>query len=94
MNAILLIFSLADQKSFENVKSLWLRYARDYADNLLPIFIVATKNDLEYSLDIGLIEEFLRTECLPFYEVSAKNTTPTDMFTDILQILISKKEIS
>jgi len=93
-NGYLLVFSLQDRHSFEEVKTLYSRIIQHKKSKCFPIVVVANKNDLnpraiqpdEITKTIHEIEK--KNPFIAYRECCAKNQKEVDvLFSDILQLM-------
>ena len=76
-NAIILVFDLTDQKSFNDLKNIWLNDIKNYADKNIQILIVGNKLDLieERKVTESQVINFCREKDYKYIEASAKEGT-------------------
>lgn len=75
--AIILVFDLTDQKSFNDLKNIWLNDVNDYAEKNIQIVIVGNKLDLieERKVTESQVINFCREKGYKYIEASAKEGT-------------------
>ena len=75
--AIILVFDLTDQKSFNDLKKNWLSDVKNYADKNVEIAIVGNKLDLinERKVTQSQVANFCRENKYKYFETSAKEGT-------------------
>ena len=88
VDAVLFVFSLNDNESFDNIKK-WIELYDTNSSTLIALkYLVGNKNDLEEIIDQKLIEEFSNQNKLPFISISAKdNNSIQHLFEEIAQKL-------
>lgn len=66
-------YDVTNQKSFENIRTIWLKNLRSVCDESLPLMILGNKNDLEKERVVSKLagEELAMSERLAFFETSA-----------------------
>ena len=76
-HAIILVFDLTDQNSFNDLKSKWLKDVKNYADKDIQILIVGNKLDLIEERKVSESEpiNFCREKGFKYIEASAKEGT-------------------
>eukprot|EP01127_Copromyxa_protea_P014405 TRINITY_DN4003_c0_g1_i1.p1 TRINITY_DN4003_c0_g1~~TRINITY_DN4003_c0_g1_i1.p1 ORF type:complete len:124 (-),score=21.31 TRINITY_DN4003_c0_g1_i1:37-408(-) len=74
-HAIIVIFDLTNQHSFDNVKN-WLREVERYERE--NVVIVDNKCDLEPAVDLDSVRDFCDQRDLIFFQASAKDGTSVD----------------
>ena len=75
--AIILVFDLTDQKSFDDLKNIWLKDIKNYADKNIQILIVGNKVDLieERKVTESQVINFCREKDYKYIDASAKEGT-------------------
>lgn len=75
--AIILVFDLTDQKSFNDLKKIWLKDVKSYADKNIQIVIVGNKLDLieQRKINESQTINFCRENGYKYIEASAKEGT-------------------
>ena len=75
--AIILVFDLTDQKSFDDLKKIWLNDINNYSDKNIQILIVGNKMDLieERKVTDSQVINFCREKGYKYIEASAKEGT-------------------
>ncbi|KAI6239847.1 Ras-related protein Rab-11A [Aphelenchoides fujianensis] len=83
----LLVFDIADRRSFEQAKEFWLGEIEEHVGARIPIVLVGNKADLEAQRTIERPEalEFARSRGMKFVETSA--LTPTNVDRAFLLLL-------
>lgn len=68
-----IVYDVTNQKSFENIRTIWLKNLRSVSDTSFPIMILGNKNDLqkEKVVSIQAGEELAMAEKMAFFETSA-----------------------
>lgn len=94
-DAVLLVFSVTDKTSFDNVKSL-IEKVRQLNVNNVPIVVVANKIDQIKKREVGKldIEKFSLCNSVPVLERSAAIPTPDvcSVFAELYKhVLINRK---
>ena len=88
VDAVLFVFSLNDNESFDNIKE-WIELYDTNSSTLMTLkYLVGNKNDLEEIIDQKLIEKFSDENDIPFISISAKdNKSIQRLFEEIAQKL-------
>ncbi len=76
-HAIVLVFDLTVQKTFNDLKNIWLKDVNNYAEKNIEILIVGNKSDLieERKADESQVINFCRDNGYKYIETSAKEGT-------------------
>eukprot|EP01084_Bolivina_argentea_P230129 388221_1 len=71
---ILLVYSIADNTTFETITSHWMQKIEDYARNVKLMVLIGNKTDLEHKRDVTAEDasEFAQNHGMLFVETSAK----------------------
>lgn len=91
-NAIVIVYDITDQESFEHIKS-WLDEIHNYAKENVLLFLVGNKSDLESSRRITHKQgsQVADQYNLKFFETSAKNTFNVEnIFVEATKTYIEK----
>lgn len=97
---ILLVYSIDDNKTFENLESKWIEEIKETIDiENIPLFLIGNKKDLEdeREVDEKIAREFANKNNFKFYETSAKTKENVDltfqeMINTILNNYLKEKE--
>ncbi|ODQ63564.1 ras-domain-containing protein [Nadsonia fulvescens var. elongata DSM 6958] len=92
--AILLVYDVCDEKSFENVKQ-WYQYIEDYANEDVEVTLVANKVDMSdkrvISTEKG--QAMARDLNVPYIETSSKaSINVEEAFTSIVKRFVDKQK--
>lgn len=91
----LIVFSLADHKSFEDVE-VWMRSLREYADPNIALVLIGSKCDLEDSREVLTEHAMAKASELGarYFETSAKTGQGiNDVFDEIPDTVINQKQL-
>ena len=93
--AIILVFDLTDQNSFNDLKNIWLNDVKNYGDINTQILIVGNKLDLieERKISESQVLNFCRENGYKYIEASAKEgTNILKIFEELSIDLVTKYE--
>ena len=75
-DGIILVYSINDRKSFENISKVWIPFISEFYDDIknIPIFLISNKNDLYLEEQVSYEESFelANNYNMKFFEFSAK----------------------
>ena len=94
-HAIILVFDLTDQNSFNDLKNIWLNDVKNYGDINTQILIVGNKLDLieERKISESQVINFCRENGYKYIEASAKEgTNILKIFEELSIDLVTKYE--
>lgn len=91
--AVILVFDLTDQKSFNDLNSTWLKDVKNYADKNVQILIVGNKLDLieQRKVTESQAINFCRENGYKYIEASAKEGTNILKIFEELSFDLAKK---
>ena len=71
-NAVLFVFALIDNESFDNINN-WMEYFKEnYSINEIPHLLLGNKCDLNNEISETLIDKFVKVNELTYIKTSAK----------------------
>lgn len=97
-NAVIFVYDITCQKSFEDIKSKWLPGVAPHVFTDTPFFLVGNKKDTDsdfiadrkVSFEDGL--KFAETNNMHFFELSVfLNENVNELFSSLLDILLTKE---
>ena len=97
---ILLVYSITDKQSFENLESNWINEINEFIDiKNIPIILIGNKKDLEMErvIDEKIGREFAQKFNLKFFETSSKtgenvNRAFEELINDVIKVNVEKKD--
>lgn len=92
-HAIVLIFDLTDEKSFEDLKKIWLVDIKNHANENIEIIIVGNKLDLfeQRQVKESDVQDFCQKNKYNYIEASAKEGTNILKIFEELSFVLSQK---
>ncbi|KAH0792444.1 Rab GTPase [Histomonas meleagridis] len=91
-DGILLVFDLTNQTSFDMVNE-WMNSIKENASSTVDIFLVGNKCDLEKVVTEDMINEFKRTNNVPYFETSARSGLGIqETFLEMAKVIKKRKE--
>ena len=94
-DAIILVFDLTEQNSFNDIKNIWIKDAKNYAEKNIQILIVGNKLDLieQRTVSQSQVINYCRENGYKYIEASAKDgTNILKIFEELSFELASKYE--
>jgi Ras-related protein Rab-11A len=95
----IIVYDVTNQKSFENIRTIWMKNLRNVCDENLPLMILGNKNDLEKDRAVSKLsgDELAMSEKLAFFETSALSgdniNSAFEIFTRKIYDREKKKEL-
>jgi small GTP-binding protein len=73
-HAVILVYDITNQESFESIKNFWLDEVENYADPGTLLVLVGNKSDLRegQTVQTETAAEFAKSKNMLFFETSAK----------------------
>ncbi len=92
-DAVIMVCDQSNLQSFDDVKSHWLKEAREHSEEDSEMVLILNKMDVAVkALNPQEVQNFASTEGILLYETSAKTGKNVNgVFTEICRSLIKKK---